>query len=165
MRKVILFAFISALNSEIIPKFGYHQVMTYLKFITAILFLSSSIALAHGEEKPGPHSGSIRMPGAFHVELILNDDQSAKIYLSDINFQNPTVQNSSVKMAAKDGKAVIPFACSPAADHFQCVPSKRFSKKAEIVIQAARDGKVGQEARYKLPLKFNQKSSGGHSHH
>ena len=31
-------------------------------------------ALAHGKQEPGPNGGEVRMPGAFHVEAVAEND-------------------------------------------------------------------------------------------
>ena len=46
----------------------FQKMMAFL--VTFILMTSQS--WAHGEDKYGPHKGFIRMPGAFHTELVLN---------------------------------------------------------------------------------------------
>jgi hypothetical protein len=41
------------------------------------------------------------MLGAFHAELALVNEQKLKVYLLDMNMQNPTVQNSVLEPAVK----------------------------------------------------------------
>lgn len=144
--------------------------MKYSKYLLTALLFGPVLAVAHGGDKPGPHGGNVEMPGAFHTELVLDKDQSAHIYLIDINFQNPTTKDSSVKVFARNKKMEVPFSCSIMDDHFHCVPSKKYQAKGEIVVQAVREKAVGNEAIYKLPLKFGkseskQNSSSEHSHH
>jgi len=119
--------------------------------------LLSDFAGAHGEDKPGPNQGHVQMPGAFHTELVLEADQSVRVYLIDIEFKNPTVKDSSVELRYKDGKDIIPFKCAPmGTDHFHCFTRKKYSlKKGELLVQATREKALGNLATYKLPLKIS----------
>lgn len=139
--------------------------MTFSKYLLGICVLAPILSWSHGNDKPGPHGGNIEMPGAFHTELVLDKDQSAHIYLLDMNFQNSTTKDSSVKVFARDKKETVPFNCAIMADHFHCVPTKKYSTKADLVIQATREKAVGNEAIYKLPLKFNEAKVNNHGHH
>lgn len=124
-----------------------------MKFLIAV-FLLPSLCWAHGENKPGPHGGHIRMPGAFHTELVLEEDQSLSIYLLDMNFESPQIKDSNVEVFLKSKKGEkIPFKCMPMnEDHFHCMPEKKFSLKGELKIKAVRNKAAGNEAVYKLPL-------------
>lgn len=142
--------------------------MDFTKYLILALSLVPTLANAHGGDKPGPHGGNVEMPGAFHTELVLDKDQSAHIYLIDINFQNSTTKDSSVKVFARNKKTEVPFNCSVMQDHFHCIPTKKYSATSEIVIKAVREKAVGNDAVYKLPLKFNggeEKQESPHSHH
>ncbi|MNK07873.1 hypothetical protein D3C87_257950 [compost metagenome] len=129
----------------------------------------SSQAFAHGEDAPGPHGGHIRMPGAFHTELSLDEKtQDLHVYLIDMEFKNPTVKESKLEAVAKRGKSSVKFTCSVMdGNHFHCVPEKKYPLKGEIILNATRENAVGNEAVYKLPLmKFKGgKKSEGHQHH
>lgn len=144
--------------------------MTTFKNLIALIIATPTFAWSHGEEKPGPHGGHIKMPGAFHTELILGEDQSAHIYLLDMNFKNATTKDSKMKIIARFKKTEVPFNCSVMKDHFHCVPTKKYEKNSEIIVQAVREKAVGNEAVYKLPLTFsqpveNKESDSHHSHH
>lgn len=121
-----------------------------MKNIIAILILFTSInALSHGEDKLGPNGGYVRMPGNFHTEVVPNQDDTIKVYVLDINFKNPTVDNAKVEAYFKKKK---PLDCKPATDHFIC-NTKGFSlKKGKLTIIAERDGIKGAKAKYKLPF-------------
>lgn len=123
------------------------------KYLLTTLFFSSTLVMAHGGDKPGPHGGHIEMPGAFHTELILNNDQSADVYLIDMNFQNPTVKDSDVSVTIKNKKSKISFKCKAEEDHFHCIPNKTYEIVGEVIVKATRQKAVGNEAVYKLPLK------------
>lgn len=143
-----------------------------MKKLAASLILLPVLSWAHGEDKPGPHGGHIQMPGAFHTELVLSEDQSAHIYLLDMNFQNPTVKNSQIQVVARNKKSEVKYDCSVmGGNHYHCVPQGKVPAKTEIVIKATRESAVGNEAVYKLPLKAlktetkKQADEGHHNHH
>lgn len=135
--------------------------MKFSNILSAVIF-APLLALAHGEDKPGPHEGSIMMPGAFHTELVLGKDQSAHIYLLDINFQNATTKDSKINVMFRNKKETIAFKCSIMEDHYHCVPDKKYPNKGELIVQATRDNAVGNDAIYRLPLNHSKSE---HSHH
>lgn len=133
-----------------------------------ILFLlvifSPAFANAHGENKPGPHGGFIRMPGAFHTEVVQVGADKAKIYLLDMNWKEPSVKNSKleVRVGAK-GSATCAI---QAESYFLCSFPKGIdlSKKGTLKIKAQREGQMGNEISYELPLKL-QVIDDGHGAH
>ena len=135
------------------------------KIVTfASLFLFCTVAFAHGEEKPGPHGGYIRMPGSFHTEIVPDSDTKFKIYLLDINWQSPSVKDSQVdiKFRTKGVNEVV--TCQQGVDFFQCQLSKGASlKKGKLSVKAIRQKETGREVFYNLPLSFE--SGGGHAYH
>lgn len=64
-----------------------------------LLSIFSTHASAHGENKPGPNGGYIRMPGAFHTEIVPNGKHKIKVYLLDIEWKNPSVINSKLEIS------------------------------------------------------------------
>ncbi len=120
----------------------------------AAVFLGSHIALAHGEDKPGPNGGFIRMPGAFHTELIPTSPQSLKVYLLDINWGNPTVNSSSVKVTHKESK--ITKVCKAESSYYVCQFPKSvdLTKKGYLSVIAERENQKGMAVIYELPLKL-----------
>ena len=58
--------------------------------ITALIFSTLTVLsvnlFAHGEDKPGPHGGYIRMPGSFHTEVV-KEKAGYRVYLLDINWK------------------------------------------------------------------------------
>lgn len=140
--------------------------------LLATLILLPSLSWAHGEDKAGPNGGHIQMPGAFHTELIVDKDQSAHIYLLDMNFQNPTTKDSDVKVIARTKKSEVKYNCNIMdGNHFHCVPTKKVSAKTDLIVQATREKAVGNEAVYKLPLPAfkeaakDKKEESHHHHH
>lgn len=107
-------------------------------------------ALAHGEDKPGPHGGEIRMPGAFHTELVLDKGGKkgapAKIYLLDIEWKNPVVKDSAVSVAVDEKPAKE---CKPASDHFTC----ELGVGTKLTVTAKRAGQQGNAVTYERKAK------------
>jgi hypothetical protein len=130
-----------------------------MKNILIILIaIVPSFAFAHGEDSAGPHSGFIKMPGAFHLELVPVGKREFKLYLLDMNWKNPSMKDSSVSVSyaiAKKMKAT----CTPSTDFYRCqFPiSIDLSKKGVIYIESQREGQKGNEVFYQLPLKLIQK--------
>ena len=136
-----------------------------MKYAILSMFLAS-YAFAHGENKPGPHGGHIRMPGAFHTELVLQSHM-ARIYLLDMGFKNPTIKNSALSMKVISGETLKQVSCSSKDVYFEChIPDVEAAKG--IQVKATRNGARGKEITYALPLmvfKNNVSTSTDHSHH
>lgn len=108
-------------------------------------------AFAHGEEKPGPHGGFVRMPGAFHTEVV-KDKKGYRIYLLDINWQNPSVREASVSASIEFKKKITKLSCSKQTDFFLC--QSKSLDAGTLNITSTREGQVGGVSTYSLPLKF-----------
>ncbi|QLY26978.1 hypothetical protein [Bdellovibrio sp. KM01] len=146
--------------------------MIYKTLLTIALAFSPLLVLAHGEENPGPNGGHLKMPGPFHTELEIDSVQGAHIFLLDMEFKNPTIQNSSVtaKFHEKGSAKVIDYKCGiMGGNHFHCVPQGKISGKGQLKIKAVRENAVGNEVVYDLPLKKFTKTTGvpavDHSRH
>ncbi len=127
------------------------------KLLVAFLAIVSAAmtANAHGEDKPGPHGGHIRMPANFHTEVVANKDGSFQVYLIDLQFQNPSVKNSEVKgYVISEKRKKYPLKCEVMnQDHFYCIPGRQI-KSGNLIINAKRNGtKASIEAKYSLPFK------------
>lgn len=146
--------------------------------LTASVYRTSR-AFAHGEDKPGPHGGYVQMPGAFHTELVLADSNRYEVYLLDMEFKNPTTENSSVKTTFTDAKnRVAEFTCEASGTKFVCAVPKhmtgkgfdlRKEAKAKISLTATRGSSRGHKMTYELPLKHkttkeDHSGHGGHHH-
>jgi hypothetical protein len=150
---------------------GYIWLEVFMKkniflFLSALVF-NATLSFAHGEDKLGPNGGYVRMPGAFHTEIVRNGKNKLKVYLLDIDWQNPSVKNSKLKIIY-NGK--ITPECQIEDDHYNCVFAKsvNLTKKGELKITAQRDGQDGMEVSYPLPLKLekvNQEKSEHSGHH
>lgn len=132
-------------------------------FLALLVTLS---AFGHGENKPGPHGGEIRMPGSFHTELVV-EGSTAKIYLLDMAFKNPLTGKSSVTVSAEGKSVSVRPHCVEKKTFFECHFPQDLKNYISLLIKPVRSGQKGKEVRYALPLKF---SSGAnhtedHSHH
>lgn len=128
-----------------------------LFFICTLGFLSK--ALSHGEDKPGPNGGFIRMPGAFHTELIVEPKNgSLKIFLLDINFMSLKTEAAKVSAQHRSKKGSVAFVCERKNGDlpFLCLPQKPFTA-SEGTLQVNIDAApYTGTAQYELPLKWNR---------
>ncbi|MDZ4726091.1 MAG: hypothetical protein SH817_08035 [Leptospira sp.] len=134
------------------------------ELICTAIFLSVAISplFAHGEHKPGPHGGEIRMPGAFHTEVSSYKDLGFKVYLLDINFENPISKDSYVQGKVLSKGKEIALKCSTHPDHFYCEFPKGISlNEGELILSPTRAGNKGAEAKYKLPLNESKEHNHG----
>ncbi len=113
-----------------------------------------STSYAHNENIPGPHGGRTQMPANFHTEVVSDKDGSFHIYLLDMEFQNPTVKNSTIKAyIVNDGKRKTSLKCNIMGDHFHC-KSPRPISSGNLIVTANRNGtQATVDAKYELPLK------------
>lgn len=119
-----------------------------------LIYLSvGTVALAHGEEKPGPHGGEIRMPGAFHTELVrqANGAGAFQFYLLDMDWKNPVVENSTLKVTLKEGARETTLSCIAKKEFFECSLPKGSSatKSGELIVNATRQGAAGGQVMYR----------------
>lgn len=126
--------------------------------LVTTIFLGGGSVFAHGEDVPGPHGGEVRMPGAYHTEVILLDSQRLKIYLLDMNWKNPTVENSKVDVVIR-GKVNSKAVCEKEGNAFSCSFGEDVNLKSRgaFEVQSTRDGVKGGAAKYSTPLKFGGK--------
>jgi len=126
------------------------NISVFAGFVLATLCTTS--LFAHGEDKPGPHGGFIRMPGAFHTE-VMAEKAGLRIMLLDINFQNPTVEDSSVKVTLKADNKEILLKCKTDKDSFFCPMTGHLrEKKGILAIQPMRHKAKGAQVEYPFPL-------------
>ncbi|MNT23525.1 hypothetical protein D3C72_1589460 [compost metagenome] len=93
------------------------------------------------------------MPGAFHTEMIFDkDNQDVMVFLLDMDFKNPTLNESSVTAFYQKGKTKVAYSCMPMHNHFHCTAEKKYktTKGGEIHITATREKAKGNEVIYKL---------------
>ena len=112
---------------------------------------------AHGELKSGPHGGEIRMPGAFHVEVVATS-VSMNVYLLDMQFKEPKIANSSVNVTlCRDGEQLA-LECQVVNSEkmFRCLlPNDKELNVGSLLVSATRDGLPAEPMHYKLPLKWS----------
>lgn len=132
-------------------------MLTKIKSIVAAIgILAGSTVLAHGENKLGPHQGYVRMPGAFHTEVVPAGDEF-KVYLLDMGFRNPTVANSAVHaQVRKVDNGVAAADCTVTQDFFSCkLPKGTTLQNGTLELKASRLGEPSISVQYKLPLQFS----------
>lgn len=129
------------------------------------LILGPGTLLAHGKDKPGPNGGFIRMPGAFHTEVIPLGPNKIKIFLLDINWENPSVLNAAISLSHKSER-ISKAKCDKKNNYYVCDFSKGvdITKKGKLIIEAQREGQKGNTVSYELPLKL-QVIDDGHDGH
>jgi len=123
--------------------------------ISTVLIIFATNAFAHGENKFGPHKGYIRMPGAFHTELVPSGNNAFSVYLMDVNNKQPTTKNSSIEFEYSNEEHIL-LECKPVEDHYTCNTDKKINlEKGQITLKAIRDGRKGKDAIYDLPLSLD----------
>ncbi len=124
-----------------------------------LIMALSILTFAHGEDKFGPHKGYIRMPGAFHTEVVPVGKNEIKVFLLDIEWKNPSVARSAVKVSIISEKTTE-ATCVAKDSYFLCSFPKQINlkKKAELQVLANREGQIGAVAKYNLPLKLEKDS-------
>jgi hypothetical protein len=129
---------------------------------------SANTATGHGEDKPGPHGGEIRMPGAFHTELVWAGPRRVKVYLLDMNYKEPLTMKSSVSVTVnpKSGEPVE-ASCKTSGTAFTCSWSKGPTRRdfASLLLTAERNGlKSVGPATYTPAAEHKHDHGAGHSH-
>ena len=119
--------------------------------LTLLLGVVPSQVLAHGEDKPGPHGGWVRMPGSFHTEVVPISNQELRVYLLDIGFANPITTDSKVEFSLNDGEMQR---CAASVDFFTCtlVQPDYLDSSGALTIKATRANSSGAPVKYELPL-------------
>lgn len=123
-------------------------------FVTILLStLISSTVFAHGMNKPGPNNGYVRMPGAYHIELV-SDKNSLKVYVLDIAFKPLPLTKATVKITLK-GPKEVGVDCVRGAEFFSCdIKDANMKKFSEILVISSKAGERAATSTYKLPLSF-----------
>ncbi len=129
------------------------------------LILGEGVVYAHGEDKLGPNGGFIRMPGAFHTEVLPLGANKLKVYLLDINWENPSVLNSSLSVSLRS-KKTSQAKCEVQENYYLCeFPMEvNLTKRGELSVEAQRENQKGNMVSYELPLKL-QVIDDGHGGH
>ena len=122
----------------------------------AFLFVPT-LCLAHGELKPGPHGGEIRMPGAFHVEVVPGS-MTIEIYLLDMQFKNPQIEDSLVNVILHKDAEQMTLECQAISNKkmFRCLlPDDEALDAGKLMVNASRGGLPSEPMQYELPLKWS----------
>ena len=129
-----------------------------------IFCMSAEFVFAHGEDKSGPHGGFVRMPGAFHTELVPDGKNKLKVFLLDIQWKNPSVKKSNLQIKYNNK---IDAKCEILRNFYICAfpKSVNLTKKGELKVTAEREEQKGMEVSYPLPLKLEVVDDGHGGHH
>jgi len=129
---------------------------TSLLVLATIILTFSLQAGAHGTDKLGPHGGYIQMPGAYHTEVVPTAKNELQVYLLDINWKNPTTQNSSVNLVLPPLKNLRVMCLVQEEKYFACKLPKQFkmNQDGKLIVQSKREGQTGNDAVYALPLRL-----------
>jgi len=128
------------------------MIMSFL-IICILQSAGAELALAHGEDKPGPHGGIIRMPASYHSEIVPRTDSSFQVYLLDIQFKNPLVDESSVRAVVKHEGSKVELSCLVQEDHFVCETTGDTKLQSGILaLVTIRQGVTGSNQFFELPL-------------
>ena len=131
-----------------------NRMKLFLLVLLSNIIISTS-AFAHGEDKYGPNKGFIKMPGAFHTEVVPSTDGSYLVYLVDFYNKNPTVKDSTVEFQVKNDDKVITFDCKIVNNtYYKCTTNEKIKANGQIILTAKRLGSQGRPAIYDLPLKL-----------
>ncbi len=96
------------------------------------------------------------MPGPFHVEVV-TDSGVVDVYLLDMQFKNPQVDDSSVKVTLERIGEQLVLECQVANTKimFSCLlPNDEKLDSGRLLINATRGGSPGAPMSYELPLKW-----------
>jgi hypothetical protein len=128
----------------------------YSVVLSAILLslFGASYSFAHGEDKPGPHGGVIRMPGAFHTELKQEGVKGLRVYLLDMEWKNPVTENTSLEVALKRGAKKTIVNCKISGSFYECALARgvKFKKGDEFIVKARRGDAQGAPIAYAYPF-------------
>ena len=137
------------------------------KIIAALLalpLLYGSFSFGHGEDQEGPHKGFIRMPGAFHTELVPEGKNKLDVYLLDLQWKNPSVKKSNLIILLNDKTEAK---CKVKRNFYECTFPKTIdlAKKGILKVTAVREEQKGMEVTYPLPLRLEVVDDGHGGHH
>ena len=132
-----------------------------MKLLVLTIFTSLFLTnvQAHNEDKPGPNGGYIRMPGAFHTEVVPEKAGAFRLYLLDVNIENPLATGPAPKAELVIGKQKTAFNCLVQKEnYFECTPTTKVSlAKGQLHLTVQRE-KLSGEAQYQLPLSLDGNS-------
>lgn len=126
-------------------------------FVTLfITCLFSSNSFAHGMNKPGTNNGYVRMPGAYHVELV-PVAEGFRVYFQDIQFKAISTKDATLNLIVKSNTVATIGCKKEGASAFLCPVDKSALKGArELVLESSiNNGKTKASSAYKYPLSFD----------
>jgi hypothetical protein len=124
-------------------------------------------AWGHGEDKPGPNGGFIRMPGPYHTEIVPLGTNKIKVFLLDINWKNPSVQKSTLSIDHRSQTNVKADCVIKDSISYLCSFPKDvdITKKGKLIVNSQREGQKGMETSYDLPLRLEPSKDTHKVHH
>ena len=139
--------------------------MSKVLFAMYVVIFFSLKVFSHGEDKPGPNAGYVRMPSGFHTELVPKGANQFYVYLLDINWKNPSVKNSSVGLVYNNSGEKMKADCVQKSNYYEC----RFLQKimlnhGSLELTAMRESMKAPAAIYELPLSFDIKTDMNNAH-
>ncbi len=131
------------------------------RFFLLLFVLTLPIhVFSRSESEAGPHGGYIKMPGAFHVELVPISKERLQFYLLDMDFKNPTIEKSSVQVRWRRNGQAKSLLCYSKKINFECVLPKELGLKkfVEIEVLSTRNETTGAFVKYPFPFRhsFNE---------
>ncbi len=124
--------------------------MKYLRLVIATLLIPATLTFAHGEHRPGPHGGEIRMPGSFHTEVVSPTPTTFQVYILGVQFEDRPPQGWTVS-SSYDGS---PATCERTRSSFSCrLKTGSLRAPGMLEIKVTRGNKEST-ANYETPLKF-----------
>lgn len=118
------------------------------------ILITTQFVMAHGMDKLGPNKGYIRMPGAFHTELV-QSGREVKVWLLDVNLKDPLTHESSVLLTVQRGEVNLQTEeCKVEQNYFKCslATAGELQKGDKLVVKANRGPAKGGDAIYKYPF-------------
>lgn len=101
------------------------------------------------------------MPGAFHTELLPVSDNTFKVYLLDLEWRNPSLQQAALKVRFNENGETAQ--CEPREEkYYFCKFSHKVKlrEKGKLVVSAERAGQKGRPVIYELPLRLTETGAG-----
>ena len=144
-----------------------------IRFLLGLTVICASVlAFAHGEDKPGPHKGYIRMPGAYHTEVVELGPRRLRVYLLDIKWANPSVKNSSLELIYEPAheprqSSWVQAKCTIEKNSYLCEfpETVDLTHKGRLRVKSQRQEQKGNEVQYSLPFSLEAPAPAKHGGH
>jgi hypothetical protein len=153
--------------NTMVDRFGNMYSGSFLKLSLVLFLFFTSIGHSHGEDKLGPNGGYIRMPGAFHTEVVMDGSNKMRVYLLDMNWKNSSVKDSALEVTVMQSNQTNKGICVIVDNYYSCELPEGFNLKPGTMKVKAQRKKLKGTAVYELPLQLKkiektEKNHGGH---